>query len=190
MAEQGRSLRAFFAVELGEAARREAAVLVRRLAQRAGGDGVRWVRPEAFHVTLRLLGAVAEDRVPRVVREVRAATAHVAGFALRLGALHAFPSLRRARVVVLELAPHEPLVALAAAVEAGVVAAGFAPERRRYRGHLTLGRVRTGRLPALDDRVAPCPFPVCEFRLFHSQLSPQGSIYTSLERIPLANASP
>jgi 2'-5' RNA ligase len=160
------------------------------LRARPGGDAVRWVRPENLHVTLRFLGEIAPERQTPLAAQVRAQTAALAPFALRLGALASFPPARRPRVVVLELAPGEPLAALASAVERGVVAAGFAPEARAFRGHLTLGRVREGgRPPSLAAlAVPPVAFDVTESVLFASELHPSGSRYTPLERVPLGGA--
>ena len=93
-------------------------------------------------------------------------------------------------MVWLELAPVEPLAALACAVERGVVAAGCAPEPRPFRAHLTLGRVRErGTPPALTGlAVPPAVFDVTESVLFASELHPSGSRYTPLERVPLGGA--
>jgi 2'-5' RNA ligase len=131
-------------------------------------------------------------------------------FALRLGSAGLFPTPRRPRVVALGLEPAAPLEELAGAVERAVVAEGFAPEERAFRAHLTLGRVtarpRSGRAasrrraesgPPHGRRfpsVAAAPLPAEEFAveeavLFRSELSPAGSRYTPLERIPLAGAS-
>jgi len=181
-------LRTFFAIELGDGARRVAADVAGRLADEPGGDGVRWTRPEAYHVTLRFVGATPVDRVVAMARAVQERVAGFAPFALRLGALHAFPSPRRPRVVTLELHPVEPLVALAEAVERGVVEAGFAPEERAFRPHLTLGRVkeRAGRAPRLHASLGPAdaaPFDVASIVLFQSVPADGGSQYTPLARI-------
>jgi 2'-5' RNA ligase len=185
------AIRAFFAIELGAAARRAAAELAAALRERPGGDAVSWVRQENLHVTLRFLGDVDPARVASLAAQVRAQTAALAPFALRLGALASFPPGRRPRVVVLELAPEAPLAVLAEAVERGVVAAGCAPETRRFRGHLTLGRVwERGRPPSLDGLSAePAAFDVTESVLFASELHPSGSRYTPLERVCLSGAS-
>ena len=183
-------LRAFFAIELDEPARLAAAQVAADLRARPGGDGVRWVRPENLHVTLRFLGEIAPERVATLAAHVRAESAALAPFTLRLGALASFPPGRRPRVVVLELAPDEPLAALASAVERGVVAAGCAPEPRAFRAHLTLGRVRErGTPPSLAGlAVPPALFDVTESVLFESELHPSGSRYTPLERVPLGGA--
>lgn len=182
-------VRTFFAVEIGDAARREAARVAERLAAEPGGDAVRWSRPEAYHVTLRFLGPTPEDRVGAIAAAVRDATRDVAPFALRLGALHGFPNPRRARIVVLDLDPPDEIVPLAAKVEAAVAGAGFAPEERAFHPHVTLGRIKDrARTLRLDAALGPAdlaPFRVEEIVFYQSALAPGGSQYTPLERIPL-----
>ena len=58
-------VRTFFAVALPEEARRAAAQLAGRLRESERGEGVRWVRPEGYHLTLHFLGGVIAyaDRV-------------------------------------------------------------------------------------------------------------------------------
>jgi 2'-5' RNA ligase len=186
----GRKIRAFFAIELGDAARRAAAELAAALRERPGGDAVRWVRPEAMHVTLRFLGDIAPGQVEPLLAQVRAQSEALAPFQLRLGAPGCLPSARRPRVLLLELEPAAELSALAAAVERGVVAAGCAPETRAFRGHLTLGRVKQpGRPPSLDGLSAePALFDVTESVLLASQLHPSGSRYNPLGRAALGAA--
>jgi 2'-5' RNA ligase len=186
----GGAIRAFFAIELGESARRAAAELARWLREVPGGDGVRWVRPEALHVTLRFLGDIDPARAAPLARRARLEVARLGPFALRLGRAELFPTPRRPRVVALGLEPAAPLEALAAAVERAVVAEGFAPEERAFRAHLTLGRVRDRRFPSVAGaKLAAAEFAVEEAVLFRSELQPAGPRYTPLERIPLAGAS-
>jgi 2'-5' RNA ligase len=188
---QRATLRAFFAIELSEPARRAAGDVAARLRARPGGDGVRWVRPESLHVTLRFLGEIEPARVAPLAARVDEQTRALAPFALRLARLAGLPPGRRPRVVVLELEPEAPLAALAAAVERGVVAAGCAPERRAFRGHLTLGRVREGGAPPslAELDVPPADFPVAGAVLFASEPQPGGSRYSALARTALRGVS-
>lgn len=186
----GDVLRTFFAVEIGDAARREAAAVAGRLAAAPGGTAVRWTRPEAYHVTLRFVGTTPRTRIAPLLAAAREATRGIEPFSAQLAALGGFPE-RRPRVVVVDVAPEAPLVALAQALEAVVVDAGFEPENRSYHPHLTLGRVkdRTKRAPVLqakDGPQDPAPFDVASYALFESVLASGGSQYTVLERIPLA----
>jgi 2'-5' RNA ligase len=187
-------LRAFFALELCEPARRAAGGIIRELRSRPCGDELRWVRAESLHVTLRFLGRTAQSQVPELVRHVASQLAAVPPFVLDLGEVRAFPS-RRPRVVALDLVPETPVRHLARAVDAGVVAAGFEPERRPFRGHVTLGRAqsfragrtRPGRIPSLEGLASrlPTPFAVREVVLFESHLGADGSVYTPVRQIAL-----
>jgi 2'-5' RNA ligase len=192
-AESEDSIRAFLAVELGAGARAAAAAAVRRLRQRPGAEGVRWVPEENLHVTLRFLGQVERAGLPGLAGAVREAAAPCAPFALALGPLRAFPSPRRPRVVALELLPEAPLAALAAAIEAALLARGVPPEARPFRAHLTLGRSRGPGL-ALDlagaEGAAPARFDVREAVLFQSELRASGARYRALERFPLGGGLP
>ena len=188
------AIRAFFGLEFDASARHCAAALLEALRAEFGDDDVRWVREESLHVTLRFLGSTDPSRVPDLVDAVARETRHVAPFALGLGVGDVFPA-RRPRVVALDLEPAAPLLALAAAVERGVVAAGFPPEDRAFRPHATLGRVRRGRRLRLDSRKLrdvtgsvterSHAWDVMETVLFRSDLSPTGAQYTPLARVPL-----
>ena len=184
--EGSAEIRSFFAIELGSDARRAAADVARRLRDDPGGDGVRWVQPEALHVTLRFLGEIDPTRAAPLARRASLELAALPPFALRLAPAELFPSPRRPRVVALRLEPSAPLVELAAAVERAVVAEGFPREERPYRAHLTLGRVGARRFPSVAALAVPAQeFAVEEVVLFRSELSPAGSRYTPIERVPL-----
>ncbi len=184
--EEHERIRAFFALEIGDGARRAVAALVRELGAAEHGKNVRWVREENLHVTLRFLGNVGADLVPTLVEGAREASRGLAPFELAIGG---FSWLGR-RVAVLDVGPAEPLEALAGAAERAAVAAGLPPERRPFRSHLTLGRVRRRPLPAVTSAVTAVtePFRVEEMVLFQSRLQPAGAKYTPLERIPIGGA--
>jgi 2'-5' RNA ligase len=181
--------RLFIALELGAAARAQAARIAAALREQTGD--VRWVRAESLHVTLRFLGSTDPARVEQLVREVAVATRGIAPFSVSLGGIELIPSPRRPRVISLGLVPAEPLAALAAGVERGAVAAGFAPEERAFRPHLTLGRTRDHRRFHLAADVTGSvtaereAWDVVETVLFRSDLAPSGARHTPLARIPL-----
>jgi len=183
-------IRAFFAIDLDEPCRAAAGDLLAALRASPGGEGVRWVRPEALHVTLRFLGDIEPEQVGPLARAVGAEAAGREPFTLVLGAARPFPSPRRPRVVALEVGPEAELAGLAAAVERGTAACGLAPEPRPFRGHLTLGRVKQGRGPATGGLRVPdgTACPVEEVVLFRSELARSGASYTPLERMGLGGS--
>ena len=189
---QGRAVRAFFAWELPEGAKAALGALATELRARPDGDAVRWVKSENYHVTLRFLGNVETAVLPALVAAVRAELDAAKPCEVVLGAPHAFPSARQPRVIVVALEPEAPLAALAERIEAGVVAAGLPAEKRGFRAHLTLGRVRSRRLPSLDApalALGPGALAVAEVVLLQSDLGRDGSRYTPLARLPLAPAA-
>jgi 2'-5' RNA ligase len=109
---------------------------------------LRWTGPDRWHVTLAFLGEVAEAKLDELaVRLARAAGRHEPA-ELWIGPGGAFPSKRRARVLISRIDGDKPaltaLAALAGSVAAGARRAGAPPpdEGRRYRPHLTLARCR------------------------------------------------
>ena len=184
------AIRAFIAIELDDGVRRAAAAAARALREGPGGDRVRWVRAENLHVTLRFLGDIESARVSPLARDLREAVADLRGFQMQLGRVGVFPSARRPRVVVIDVAPREPLEQLAEAVERAVVENGLAPEKRRFRPHLTLGRASGRTLPPVTAPVTAGgeSLLVDEIVLFRSELERSGAIHTPLERIALGGS--
>lgn len=97
---------------------------------RPAEDGVRWVRPEHWHVTLRFLGDADEREVAAALGtlQAEAATATYGPAVSRLG---------RAVVCV----PVRGLDALAEAVADVTADLGEPPDPRPFAGHLTLARL-------------------------------------------------
>ena len=179
-------IRAFFAVELNEASRDSACVVADALRRQPGGDAVRWVPRENFHVTLRFLGEIAPESVSGLAGAVAEEVGSHLPFDVELGGVQVFPNRRRPRVIALDIKPHAPLQALAESVERGVVSHGFERELRAFHSHLTLGRIRR-RSPRLRDLPEPSATPstVSEVVLFRSALDRRGATYHALKRLAM-----
>jgi 2'-5' RNA ligase len=121
-------VRLFVAVNLPEALREAIHAAAKPL--RDAGLPVKWVGPEALHLTLKFLGEVKEGRVS------------VRSFTLGVGGFGGFPTGVLARVLWVGCEPAPPLELLQDGVERGYAALGFPVEGRPFRPHLTLGRAR------------------------------------------------
>lgn len=165
-------------------------------------EGVKWVEPENFHLTLKFLGEVPEDRVP-AVREALAAVAREHPPAeLELQGVGCFPNARRPRVLWVGVHEgREPLVRLARHLDRELAGLGFAsearpgvPARSVGVGHVTLGRIRKPAPagPGLEKEILALERSrvgrreVGEFCLVQSQLRRAGPLYTVLERFALS----
>ena len=190
-------IRAFVAIELPPNALDacdEALARAKRLLASAQGT-VRWVRPEGIHITLKFLGSVPGEQVPELAQRLTSALAAQEPFELTIRGLGVFPSQQSPRVIWLGLEGN--LRALGQAqerVEEATEPLGYPREKRPYRPHLTLGRIREdappeelteiGRLPGEWPKGPGISFRVASASLMRSNLVRGGARYTRLAEIP------
>jgi len=186
--------RAFVAIDLAAEVREALGREREALEALPWAKDVRWVAGPNQHLTLRFLGDVERSFCTDLLRELEPRVCEIASFTFTAQGLTAFPSARRPRVIAAEVDAEKPLAELARAVEDAVVAAGGAPEARRFRPHITLGRFRKPPRGPLDLSAwcVECPesMEVREVMLFRSELGPKGANYSALGRIALGARSP
>lgn len=186
--------RSFFAVELSA----EITAGVRRIqgALQGRATGVRWVRPEGIHLTLKFLGEVETDRIEAIVHKVEAVIQGASPFTVRIKGGGGFPTPKNPRVIWIGVEDQSGMLKdLQARVEAGMAELGFTREKRGYTPHLTVGRVRSGKgsksvaqaINALRENDLGS-MEVREVILFRSHLKPTGAEYTKLGSFPLEAA--
>lgn len=151
-------------------------------------DAVKWEQADKLHFTLKFLGNVSEAEVPSIEASLRTIGENTSPFPAAFGGIGCFPSPTRPRIIWAGLFQGgQEMTALQGAVEGKLNAQGFSPERKPFRPHLTVGRIKR-RVPLtnLDSYELPADeFDVGELILKKSQLTPKGSIYTDLCRYPL-----
>ncbi len=186
------TVRAFIAIPLPALLLDTLSALQRNLERRMPPGGVRWVRAEGIHLTLKFLGDVPAARLGAIRQALEAVSHDCEGFTCLVAGLGCFPNPHRPRVVWVGLQePSGRLAALQAAVERAVAALGYPPEGRPFTPHLTLGRVRE-RLPAAEvagvgaavsahNSAEPLgELEADHFDLIRSILQPDGARYISL----------
>ena len=149
-------------------------------------SAVRWTPAASLHLTLRFLGEVPESALASLRQLADACAARAPRLDLSLDRVTGFPSPSRARVVVALLRADRGLLALADDLEQAVTDAGHAPERRRFRPHYTLGRVRRPPLRARVAAALPAQWAAPgALHLVRSHLDPGGARYESLHAAAL-----
>jgi RNA 2',3'-cyclic 3'-phosphodiesterase len=151
---------------------------LRRLRQPV--PGARWIEPENFHVTLRFYGDVdnatareIDDYLARVQQD---------SFEIRLLGLGTFGG-NEPRTVWAGVETNPLLEMLANTCERAARVAGLPPERRKFRPHITLARLKNPRaepIARLLERRGGFktePFPVTQFFLFSSKPRTGGGPY-------------
>jgi 2'-5' RNA ligase len=190
-------VRCFVAVDVPGEVRTRVAALTDRLRRAAPRADMRWAA-ENLHLTLKFLGEVPDPRVPDVARALEGVAARHAPLALEAGGAGGFPSVARPRVVYVGvLGQVAELSRLAAAVDGALETMGFPGERRAFRAHLTVGRVRSprggeglaGALRAAAGETAGT-WTADEVLLYRSRLHPKGAVHEVIARFPLAGCGP
>jgi 2'-5' RNA ligase len=151
-----------------------------QIATRHGGPPLRVVDPELLHITLCFLG----NRPTGEIEAIEAALDSCVGPAgeVSLGAPLWLPP-RRPRTLAVEVHHDGRLAVLQAELlDALAGACAIEPERRRFRPHITVARMRAG-AAARDRRLPATPafaFAPAELVLYRSWLSPAGASYEAL----------
>ena len=163
--------RLFFAFWPDEALREH---LRRRLPPLIEGVRGKPQRPDQWHVTAEFLGSVPVDRQPAVWAAADGIDAP--SFTIEFDLLDHW---RRPQVYCLSASvTPAPLAQLVSELRAALMVAGFVPESREYRPHVTLARkVRSAPVASLPD---PVVWPVDRFALVRSVTDPAGSRYEPL----------
>jgi 2'-5' RNA ligase len=176
-------VRTFVALEIPADARQRIAAVMDALRPRL--RGVRWLRPERVHLTLRFLGEATDAQVEAMAGSLAEAAARCTAARVEVGGLGMFPERGSPKVLWLDSALPASMLALQCACEEAAVGCGFAPENKAFRPHITLGRwpdrVRRPLLP----EVAVGTVVLQSLVLYKSELHPRGAIHTSLRSFAL-----
>jgi 2'-5' RNA ligase len=181
-----RRIRAFLAIPLPPEVVRKSLQLQKQLA--AVLPGVRWVRPEGMHLTLRFFASIDEETLDKIGEVMLSVGRLCSPFQVEARGVGAFPSPSRPRVIWLGIRGSESLQALYTALEAALEDIGIPAEGRPFSPHLTLGRARY-RLPPAQTVLEPYNdfsggmVPADKLVLFESRLQPTGAEHLPLKTI-------
>jgi 2'-5' RNA ligase len=150
--------------------------------------GARWVAPYNLHLTLKFFGAVDPGRLPDLNAAMAEAAAAGNRCELRLDHWAALPRWAQATVIVASGQVTAGLARLHGIVESACAKAGFEPEVRGFRPHITLARymerTRANRPP--DSSRPDVLVGIDAITLFRSEAAQRGSLYTPMGRWALA----
>ncbi len=183
------TLRAFFALDLDARSVRRVARVADRLRMGSGAPSAAWTPPHNLHLTLKFLGDVDRAHVGPLAAEVGPLASGRKAPLPGAFRLDAFPSAGRAEVVVALLDdPDGEVAELATRVDAIALRHGVGPEKRAFRPHVTLARlkrpfdVRRWLRPELAPGSDACG--VSSLTLFETRLDPRGAVYEALATFP------
>ncbi len=138
----------------------------------------------AFHLTLKFLGEVPDDKVDLIKERLRGIK--FKPFSLSLDKIGVFPNENYIRVVWVGVEPKEEVVELQSKTEDSLEEFGFKKDFK-FHPHITLARVRfvsdKGKFVRnlKDIKVDDNKVEVKDFRLVKSVLKPEGPVYEDIE---------
>jgi len=182
-------MRCFIAIDIDEKIREGLTILQKELQSGADvkkGD-VKWVDPNAMHLTLKFLGEIKDDQLAGVCNITKDVAGRHKSFELEVESVGCFGG-RSARVLWVGTGwGCENLLQLQSDLEQQLAAAGWPQESREFTGHLTLCRVRNSKaglkLAQLVEKYKGYKLGTISadsLSVYQSDLTPKGPIYTVL----------
>ncbi|RKY88617.1 RNA 2',3'-cyclic phosphodiesterase [candidate division KSB1 bacterium] len=182
-------IRCFIAIDLPGSLKKKIGEIQAKL--KGSGADVKWVKPDNIHLTLKFLGEIT----PEKVEEVKASLDGISVKKMEISARNvgAFPSLKRPRVIWVGIEKGlEKLKDFSNIIEKEMQKIGFEKEKRSFKPHLTIGRVKSQRNIGnlvkeigLIEEFETEPFIPEEFILMRSDLKPSGAEYTPIKKYRL-----
>lgn len=157
-------------------------------------EEIKWVNQNNLHLTLRFLGETTRYQVQELKNLLEELSSEFSPFQFYLKDIGYFQSNRKPKVIFVNSTNTNALEELASAINYQVEKAGFVKERRSYKPHLTLGRIKyinnQKRFYQLieNNKKSICQKVIVSgFVLYESILKPTGPIYKSLQTFKLLN---
>lgn len=142
---------------------------------------VKWVEEEQLHLTLRFIGEVDGGLYTDIkdsLQDIR-----MDAFSVKLKGLGHFPPRKNPRVLWVGIEPQDSVTMLRNRVESVLVKIGLEPERRKFSPHITIARLKDPPISRvagfLEEHClfSTTAFPISDFYLYSSILTPKGAIH-------------
>ena len=155
-------------------------------------EGIKWVEPENFHLTLKFFGEISDDSIDIICEALDDITLSSEPFDISIRKTGVFGSRYNPKVIWFGIEDEGHLAELAEKVLSRMDKTGFARDRQNFVPHLTVGRIRRlsdkDRFQRIIKKFAEAELMqihVREILLYESHLKPRGPVYETLEKFTL-----
>jgi 2'-5' RNA ligase len=189
-------IRAFIAVDLPGDVQECLSSISNQLKEQMGSVPIRWVSPENIHLTLKFLGDVSLNNISVLTEVLSIETAAIKPMVISVGGIGAYPKIRSPRVVWVGIEAPQEMYSLQRSIDTQLNRIGYAPDKRKFSPHLTLGRVSRNATPpevrAIGDVLASQKIGylgiarIQGIHLYRSDLKPSGAVYSKLFTAPFS----
>lgn len=179
--------RIFVGLDISDEARRKISDYIDFLRESFPNFRVSWDKTEKLHLTMKFLGEIDDEQIAKLLEAVERAAQKASSFNVRIEGTGVFPSPKQARILWLGVKSEgESLQTLNEVLESECERQGFAKEKRKFKAHLTIGRLKEKSdelvKTHLEQNFEPVVFEVSEIVVFQSKLQPTGSIYSVVSK--------
>lgn len=177
-------MRTFIGIEIPFEAKRKIFEVEKKIFK---GKRIKGVEINNLHITLFFLGEVNENALDEIKNALHTAAKKSKPFMASIGDVDGFPETNHARIVYLSIEKGKlEIKKLFKNIEASL-GDKFKGEEREYIPHITIGRVKKGRLNVKGVKFSYPPFSIDHFTLFKSELRKQGPEYTVIQRFKIGD---
>jgi RNA 2',3'-cyclic 3'-phosphodiesterase len=166
--------------------------LISKLKSLLAAEKIKWVDPINIHITLAFLGDTEENKIKTIDRMLKEISTGFPKFDFMLEGTGIFKNYWDPRVIWVGIKSPEKLYALENKITEGLKSTGFIIEERKFKPHLTLGRVKsvvdTENLKNVLERYGDIQIQivhVSEVILYESILMQTGPLYKPLGKFSL-----
>ena len=137
-----------------------------------------------LHITVKFLNTIDARSLAMLADIANDIAATSSPFELQLKKITSFPRVGP-KVIAAYLVPHPELLRLHTELDESAEKVGIVSESRRYRPHITLGKLKS--IPSYVETIEclDVTIPVTELVLYESKPGPEGSRYIPLRRFKL-----
>ncbi len=180
--------RIFVAIDISDEARHEVSNYISELRREFPDIKVGWDRPEKLHLTLKFLGDADDEQIKKLCEICLKISSEISDLKFEITKTGVFSSPQNARVLWLGIKGDvEELRKINSILESECEKIGFEKEKRNYRPHLTIGRIREPKKAFelakahLENKFEPVGFEVSEIVIYESELRPTGSVFQKIK---------
>jgi RNA 2',3'-cyclic 3'-phosphodiesterase len=186
------SIRAFIAFDLPKDILESIGDVQEQIRKR--GVKFRWVPFENIHLTMKFIGDIHVDLIDKVSHMMAESAEGFSAISLYANGIGVFPGLHRPRVLWIGIDGEiDRLYRLQKILDEKLSMIGIPTEKRPFKGHLTIGRAKEGmNMESLKESLRAFydfqtrPFGINEMKLFQSELSPTGAVYSCMKSVVLS----
>jgi 2'-5' RNA ligase len=162
-------------------------------------SGIRWMKPESIHLTLKFLGDATTNQIKSISDILDTLVRELSPVSVEISGIGAFPSWARPRVIWAGVIAPPVLSEIYKKVDFETVSVGFRSGGSSFSPHLTLARISDHAETCFVTKFSRAlqALPPIEFGnmlidhlvLFKSTLQPGGATYTPISIHPFRGSS-